>query len=336
VTLGANASLFPIGTSSDYRPMYFGSSGLTNAGTIKVSHVGLTGVTAVSFTDGASTIQVRSNSYWTVSTANGIAGTGSPLTVRSEGTGFGLVGNVSDLRLTRSAAVASGTAGTNANTTTDPQVNRTTFSVANLPSSYYWGSIDLTFTPLPVDLLSFTAQPLSGDVILNWQTATEEDCSYFSLERSPDGTNYADIAMVPAIGGPQLGHRYAYSDNTPGPGKNFYRLKIASRTGAATYSAVVVVSFAGTSGLVLFPDPSDGSAISASITSHSQAGSDYTRAYAMYTMDVYNDQGMLVRHYSSSAPTFMVSFSPTLSPGVYVARVSATGFTAMSTFMVRR
>ncbi|HEV2478122.1 MAG TPA: T9SS type A sorting domain-containing protein [Puia sp.] len=338
ITLGTAASLFPIGTATDYRPMYFGSSGLTTAGTIKVSHADLTGTTAVSFTDAGSTIQVRSNSYWTVSTGSGIAGTGSPFTVRTEGTGFGQVGSVSDLRLTLSASAASGTAGVNANTTANPQINRTTFTAANLPNTYYWGSVNPGFTTLPVNLVSFTAQALPGDIVLSWTTATETDCSYFSLERSTDGVNYTAIATVPAAGGPGLGHQYAYTDYSPDPGENYYRLRMVSYSGGATYSGIAMASITGAGRLTLFPNPSDGSSISVSITGPAGASSaDPSGTASIYTMDVYNDQGMLVRHVSSPTSTFNAQFTPSLTPGIYIARVSSSaGFTAVASFLVRR
>ena len=336
VTLGSTAGLFPVGTATDYRPIYFGSSGLTAAGTIKVSHAGLTGYTAVSFTDGASTIQVRSNSYWTVTT-NGIlaAPAAMPFTVRTEGTDFGFVNAVSDLRQTLVTSAAPGTAGTNALTTTNPQVNRTTFSVANLTNNFYWGSVNPTFTTLPVDLLSFTATPQSGDIVLNWRTATETDCSYFSLERSADEVNYAAIATVPTEGGAGLGHQYTYTDYTPNPGENYYRLKMVSYSGVATYSGIVTASIAGAGRLTLFPNPCDGSIISASITSVGVAGASLTES--VYTIDVYNDQGVLIKHTSSPTSTFNIQFTPSLTPGAYAARVSSSsGLIGVASFVVRR
>jgi hypothetical protein len=326
VTLGSDASLFPLGDGSNYRPMYFGSSGLSTAGTIKVSHTGVNGATAVSFTDGASTILVRSNSYWTVSTGNGIGSTGSPFTVRSEGTGFGVIGNVSDLRLTLSAAAASGTAGVNANSVSDPQVNRTAFSVSNLANTYYWGSVSPGFTTLPVDLVSFTAQPQSGDVLLSWKTAAEADGNFFSLERSADGANFQAMARIPAAGGPGFGHQYLYTDQSPGPGRNYYRLKIVDAGGAVSYSGVAMVNFAADNGLVLFPSPSDGRSVTARVN---VAGG------SIYTVDVYNDQGILVRHVTASTPVLLLRFSPALPPGVYVARVSSPGYNAVGAFLVR-
>lgn len=329
VTIGSAASVFPIGDGANYRPMYFGSAGsLTSGGTIKVSHTSILNATPVSFADGGSTVLVRSNSYWTVSTANGLSSAGTPFSLRTEGTGFGVIGNVNDLRLTLASAAASGTAGTDANTVANPQVNRASFSVASLANDFYWGSVNPGFTTLPVSLLSFTAQPQSGSVALKWQTSAENDANYFSLERSGDGINFTELTLEPAQGNPNAGHEYAYTDYSPNPDKNYYRLKIVSQNGAAAYSWVVAAPFAANgNGLVLFPNPSDGRSISLRVNAPNGA---------MYTVDVYNDQGMRVRRASSPAPQLLLQFSPALPPGVYVAKVSAPGYSTMGSFLVTR
>ena len=150
IVQGTSASLFPIGDSVNYRPIYFASTGLTSGGTIKVGHTSISGSSAVSFTDAGTPVQVRSNSYWTVSTANGMSGTGTPFSIRTEATGMGLVWSTSDLRLTLAAAAAPGAAATNAGTPSNPQVNRSTLSVANLSNNFYWGSTNATQTTLPL------------------------------------------------------------------------------------------------------------------------------------------------------------------------------------------
>jgi hypothetical protein len=160
VTQGSNASLFPIGDVSNYRPMYLGSSGLTSSGgTIKVSHTSVAGASTVSFSDAGTPIQMRSNSYWTVSTGGGISSTGTPFSIRTEGTGMGLIWSTADLRLTLAAAAAPGAAATNAGTPANPQVNRSTFSLASLSNNFYWGSTNATQTTLPVVSTPSTGQP---------------------------------------------------------------------------------------------------------------------------------------------------------------------------------
>ena len=325
VTYASGYSLYPVGDGTNYRPIYFASSGLTSGGTIKVTHTSMLNATAVSFMDGASPVQVRSNSYWTVTTGNGIAGAGTPISVRTEGTGFGVIGNVADLRLTLVSSAASGSATTNAGSVADPQVNRNALAVAGLANTYYWGSVNPGYTTLPVNLVSFTAQPQAGDILLNWLTAAEGDCGYFSLERSADGTNYAELVKLPAAGGPDWGHQYLYTDHSPVPGRNYYRLKMVSHSGAVSYSGIVTANLSGYDALVLFPNPSDGKTVSARVN---------FPAGGAYTVDVYNDQGMLVRRVSSSTPLLTLQFSPALLPGVYVARVSAPGYMAVGAFMV--
>ena len=328
VALASNASLFPIGDVSDYRPMYFGSSGLSaSGGTIKVSHTGILNANSVSFSDGASLVQIRSRSFWTVSTGNGISSTGTPFNVRTDGTGFGIIGNVADLRLTLAAAAASGTAGVNAGTIGNPQVNRTGFSVANLANTYYWGSVNPGFTTLPVKLVSLTAQPASGEVVIHWGTQTEDDLSYFSVERSVDGNNFVEIGRVAAAGGTDLGHSYVYTDFNPGTGMDYYRLKMVGVTGEISYSWMVTADLSAAAGLTIFPNPADGGAIS--VRTGISDGE-------VYTVDVYNDQGMLVRHVSASTPLVMVRFIPALLPGIYVAKVSSRGYSAARAFLVKK
>jgi hypothetical protein len=41
----------------------------------------------------------------------------------------------------------------------------------------------------PIELLSFTAELKSNKVAINWQTVTETNNQYFTIEKSADGTN---------------------------------------------------------------------------------------------------------------------------------------------------
>ncbi len=66
-----------------------------------------------------------------------------------------MVSNVSDLRLTLLGNVV-GTDGAHAGTLTNPQINRTGLSLANLANDFYPASTNIA-SPLPIDLLSFDA-----------------------------------------------------------------------------------------------------------------------------------------------------------------------------------
>jgi len=327
VAMGVNASLFPTGTVSNYRPMYFSSTGLSSGGTIKVSNTGVNSATAVSFPDESSTVSIRADSYWTVTTANGLSAAGTPFDVRTNATGLGLVGNVSDLRLTLIGEAAPGTAGVNSGTISNPQVNRNGFSVANLANTFYWGSINPGNTTLPVNLLSFSGQQQSDKVVLSWQTAMDNDHKFFSVERSTDGTDFVEIGEVPVQGDPAVGHSYSFADQRPVHGKNYYRLKIADLDGVFTYSRIVSVSPAEGDGFVIFPNPSDGYSVTVRVGLSSETPN---------TIDVFNDLGILVGRANASSPVFPVYFTPALPPGVYFARYSSQAGTAVKTFVVKR
>jgi hypothetical protein len=256
VTVGSAASLFPIGSSSDYRPFYVGNSGLTSGGTIKISHSSTVGSTAVAFTDDVA-IQVVSNSFWTLTTANGL-GTGN-FNLRTEGTGFGTVGAVTDLRMTKASSKASGSPGTNGGTTTNPQVNRTGINTASggvLPNSYYWGSINSIQTPLPVSFIDFVGEGANGQTFLKWSTASETNNEYFSVYRSSDGEVFNLIGKVKGQGTSNDLHEYSLVDFTPVVGVNYYRLSQTDLDGKTTILKTISVRIDNISNTAkIYPNP---------------------------------------------------------------------------------
>lgn len=51
--------------------------------------------------------------------------------------------------------------------------------------------------PLPITLVNFQAIANDIELVLTWETDMESNSSEFIVERSTDGTNFADIAIVP-------------------------------------------------------------------------------------------------------------------------------------------
>lgn len=109
-------------------------------------------------------------------------------------------------------------------------------------------------TPTPVKLASFTATKKNNGIVLNWKTATEENTSSFTLERSADGKTFSTIGTVPAAGNSVAEKRYDFTDATPLP-LNFYRLRTNDLDGAVSYSFVVAYRTSKTQSLEVFPNP---------------------------------------------------------------------------------
>jgi hypothetical protein len=55
-------------------------------------------------------------------------------------------------------------------------------------------------SPLPVEWLSFTAEPNGTTVALKWSTATETNCDRYVVERSVDGYSFEPIGSVTGSG----------------------------------------------------------------------------------------------------------------------------------------
>ncbi len=95
---------------------------------------------------------------------------------------------------------------------------------------------------LPVELTSFTGRYEQGSALLNWTAAIELNNDYFTVERSTDGSNFAAIGSVPGRSqNSRVPADYAFTDNQPFKGLNFYRLKQVDKDGNFSYSAIVVV-----------------------------------------------------------------------------------------------
>ena len=115
--------------------------------------------------------------------------------------------------------------------------------------------------PLPVVLTAFTAQAVQNrDALLNWATASEVNSASFDIERSFDGTSFANIGEVAAHGTTATAHAYAFTDAgiaARAQGPVYYRLRQVDLNGTAAYSPVQAVSFtkAATVALSLYPNP---------------------------------------------------------------------------------
>ncbi len=116
-------------------------------------------------------------------------------------------------------------------------------------SDPYMGADENTGTPLPVEIVSFSAVQQGNAVELRWATATETDNFGFSVERSniADGTNlpaWKEIGFVEGNGTSNRPHDYQYSDPVSEPGKYLYRLKQIDHDGSFSYSPSVEMNIA--------------------------------------------------------------------------------------------
>jgi hypothetical protein len=118
------------------------------------------------------------------------------------------------------------------------------------------GFIQGSSGPLPIELLSFQAIPVSERVDLSWTTATETNNAFFTVERSADAVVWESVGHLPGAGSSLQPLQYRTSDEAPLPGLSYYRLRQTDLDGTTSVHPMVPVRFTtDTDILVAFPNP---------------------------------------------------------------------------------
>ena len=100
--------------------------------------------------------------------------------------------------------------------------------------------------PLPIKLLNFNASFHSnGSVVIYWQTASEIQNDYFTIERSVDGLTFETVKNIEGAGTSSMLLNYSEIDTSPYVGKSYYRLKQTDFNGQFNYSEIRSVNSAG-------------------------------------------------------------------------------------------
>ena len=126
-----------------------------------------------------------------------------------------------------------------------------TASIPSFSSFYIAGN---GYTSLPVIFTDFTASRSGYAALLNWSTASEDNCKGFYVQRSTDGRNYLNIGFV-ASRGNNKGANYEFIDAAPLPGRNLYRLQQVDEDGKSQYSPVKELFYGKKDDVRISPNP---------------------------------------------------------------------------------
>jgi hypothetical protein len=111
---------------------------------------------------------------------------------------------------------------------------------------------------LPVKLLTFTGYKGKNGHQLKWITATEQNTSYFEIQYSATGNDFAAISNVRAAGNSNTPQYYDFDNKNTATGINYYRLKIVDFDGSSEYSNVISITDKGDRELVkCYPNPTE-------------------------------------------------------------------------------
>ena len=121
-------------------------------------------------------------------------------------------------------------------------------------------SVSCALLILPVEWLGFDAKLISNDeeVLCSWQTATELENDYFTVQRSADGELWEDIGLVDGAGTSYEEHAYHFVDSSPYSGTSYYRIKQTDFNGETDFTHRAVIMREELALFAAYPNPSNG------------------------------------------------------------------------------
>ncbi|MBL0744341.1 T9SS type A sorting domain-containing protein [Chryseolinea lacunae] len=252
---GATDFTFPVGKDGAYRPIT--ATSLTATGTFQAEyfHSDPTALYNTALKD-PTLVRVQTGEYWILNVISGIT---SAFVTLSWDAYSGTVNDLSSIKVARwngSMWKDHGTAGVTGSAS--PATGTVTSSAKVTAFSPFTLATGNNNNPLPVTLVSFTAKLLSGEVELDWNTATEVDNDYFTVEKTKDTKKYSEVLRVKGSGTTSMASHYGGFDKTPYSGISYYRLRQTDFDGKTVDIGIVAVNNSGGSEnqtLLVFPNP---------------------------------------------------------------------------------
>ena len=225
------------------------SSGADDIGSVSLTRVNGNSVAATG-PDGVTTVGSNTSiqCYWDVSVGTEPSGRDISFSWLS-GLDNGLVFSASDLanlwRKPSATWIGMGTTDVSV-----PAMNPMRVASTNTDNFTNRWTISKHTSPLPIELLDFSASCKNKIITLNWSTASETNNDYFNLERSVDAHEWLNVAKINGMGNSNTLKNYSYTDSTKqhpiafGTTNNeqqtmYYRLKQTDFDGVYTYSDVI-------------------------------------------------------------------------------------------------
>ena len=179
---------------------------------------------------------------------------------------------------------------------------------------------------LPVKLTSFNASLAKDKVNLKWETASEINVSHFELERSTDGVNFSQAAMVFSYGAADMKANYNYSDNVASfqVPVVYYRLRSVDIDGKSELSETRIIRLskgqANSISLLTYPNP---------VMNELRITVPNNWQNKQTVFELFNANGQIANRKATTGSNQTETINTSnLAPGFYVVRVTCDGQTA--------
>ncbi|MBK5284849.1 MAG: T9SS type A sorting domain-containing protein [Bacteroidia bacterium] len=234
---------FPLGTASNYELVSVNLSGITGftdiVGTFTNTNPIESGYPLSSLYVGITPItEMLDYGYWTLTPNSSMTGGSYSVTINEKGHTNSAADPSQYCVLKRSGLGSPWQSlGTHDNNTQSEARGVAVASKTGLTGFSHFG-IGKGAGALPIELVYFDAKPSGNCVKCSWQTASEVNNNFFTVERSSNGRDFTPIATVAGAGNSTSTKNYSTMDNNVSSGQLYYRLKQTDFDGQFTYSKI--------------------------------------------------------------------------------------------------
>jgi hypothetical protein len=181
---------------------------------------------------------------------------------------------------------------------------------------------------LPIVLLDFSAVPNAESIHVKWTTVLEENFEKFIVQRSQDGLEFHEIAVIQGAGRNLYGIKtnYSFEDNSPLVGYNYYRLKAVDWDGRFEIFGVKAVKLNKAKHLSIYPNPSSGNSFFVETNFNPSDGDQIL---------ITNNLGIQLYQTEPREVNNQITLPSTLSPGIYFVKYISKEYTDISRVMVK-
>ena len=123
-----------------------------------------------------------------------------------------------------------------------------------------FGTTDRTNNPLPITLISFTANCLSHGIELDWSTAAEFNDDYFTILRSSSIDNYKEVGVVTGSGNSDQVLNYSFTDWSATHDEYYYVLEQTDYDGTHKFYHPIEIDckYTNHAEASVYPNPTQG------------------------------------------------------------------------------